>query len=331
MAYIQIVVGLVLLIFAGDILVRGAVSIAQRAGISKLVIGLTVVAFGTSAPELVVGIDAILENVPTLALGNIVGSNIANILLVLGVPALIAPMACNAPRLGRNLAIMLGATCLFIGLAYTQVFGFWQGAVLFSFLVAFLVYSGMRAKTATGGMEEMEKMEELNEAPNGYGLAAVLIIGGLLGLMIGADMLVTGSVYVARHQFHVSEAVIGLTLVAIGTSLPELATALMASARGHCDVAVGNVIGSNLFNLLGIMGVTAMIGTVPVPESFLRVDLWVMLASSMLLIPFCRYRANVGRFAGIVLLGLYTSYMYYLSQSPESANVMGMHFEQPAS
>ncbi|MBL4639609.1 MAG: calcium/sodium antiporter [Kordiimonadaceae bacterium] len=330
MAYIQIVAGLVLLVFAGDFLVRGAVSIAQRAGVSKLVIGLTVVAFGTSAPELVVGIDAILENVPTLALGNIVGSNTANILLVLGVPALIAPMACSAPRLGRNLAIMLGATFLFVGLAYGGTFGFWQGVILLSFLTAFLVYSGMRAKAAPCDMNDMEQMDELNEEPDNYGLSAALIVGGLIGLMIGADLLVTGSVDIAR-SYGVSEAVIGLTLVAIGTSLPELATALVATVRGHCDVAVGNVIGSNLFNLLGIMGVTALIGDVPVPDSFLQVDLWVMVAASMLLIPFCRMRATLGRMTGIILLGLYSSYMYYLSQSPDSASVMGMHFEQPTS
>ncbi|MEX0300279.1 MAG: calcium/sodium antiporter [Kordiimonas sp.] len=325
MAYLQVVAGLVLLVFAGDFLVRGAVSIAQRAGVSKLVIGLTIVAFGTSAPELVVGIDAVLKNAPTLALGNVVGSNIANILLVLGVPALIAPMACSAPRLGRNLMIMLAGSALFVGLAHGGQFAWPQGLILLTFLTLFLVYSGMRAKAVPGGENEIDGLDEIQEEPDNYGLSVILIIGGLAGLAIGADMLVVGSVDIARG-FGVSEAVIGLTLVAIGTSLPELATALVASVRGHCDVAVGNVVGSNIFNILGIMGVTSLVGTVPVPNSFLEVDLWVMIGSSALLIPYCHLRSKVGKFSGVILIGLYASYMFYLSQSSESASVMGMHF-----
>lgn len=325
MAYLQVVAGLVLLVFAGDFLVRGAVSVAQRAGISKLVIGLTIVAFGTSAPELVVGIDAVIKDAPTLALGNVVGSNIANILLVLGVPALIAPMACSAPRLGRNLMIMLAASVLFVGLAHGGQFSWREGSILITFLTLFLVYSGLRAKTVPGGEAELEGLDELQDTPDAYGLSIGMIIGGLLGLAFGADLLVVGSVDIARG-FGVSEAVIGLTLVAIGTSLPELATALVASVRGHCDVAVGNVIGSNIFNILGIMGITSLVGTVPVPESFLNVDLWVMLGASALLIPYCKLRSKIGKFSGVILISLYAIYMFYLSQSSASASVMGMHF-----
>jgi len=325
MAYIQVVAGLVLLVFAGDFLVRGAVSLAQRAGISKLIIGLTVVAFGTSAPELVVGIDAVLKDAPTLALGNVVGSNIANVLLVVGLPAIIAPMTCDAPRLGRNLMIMLVASALFISLAFTGTIGSREGMILFIFLILFLIYSGMRAKAMPCNMEPMEEVEGLQEKPDSYAIAAALVVGGLVGLGIGADLLVVGSVEIAM-SFGVSEAVIGLTLVALGTSLPELVTALVAAVRGHCDVAVGNVIGSNLFNLLGIMGITAMVGDIPVPDSFLEVDLWVMMASAMLLIPFCHMRSKVGKLAGIVMVSLYLGYMIYLAHSDESAAVMGLHF-----
>lgn len=325
MAYIQVVAGLVLLVFAGDFLVRGAVSLAQRAGVSKLIIGLTIVAFGTSAPELVVGVDAVLKGAPTLAIGNVVGSNIANVLLVVGLPAIIAPMTCDAPRLGRNLMIMLVATALFIGLGHTGSFGFKEGLILFIFLILFLVYSGMRAKTMPCDLEPMEEVEGFQEKPDSYGLAGILVLGGLIGLGIGADLLVVGSVEIAR-DFGVSEAVIGLTLVAIGTSLPELVTALVAAVRGHCDVAVGNVIGSNLFNLLGIMGITAMVGTVPVPDSFLEVDLWVMLGASMLLIPFCRLRSKVGKISGVAMVTMYIAYMVYLAHSDQSAAVMGLHF-----
>jgi len=325
MAYIQVVAGLVLLVFAGDFLVRGAVSLAQRAGISKLIIGLTVVAFGTSAPELVVGIDAVLKDAPTLALGNVVGSNIANVLLVVGLPAMVAPMACDAPRLGRNLMIMLVATALFIGLAHTGSFGWQEGAILMAFLTLFLIYSGMRAKTMPCDLEPIEDVEGFQDNPDSYGLAIALVVGGLIGLGIGADLLVVGSVKIAT-SFGVSEAVIGLTLVALGTSLPELVTALVAAVRGHCDVAVGNVIGSNLFNLLGIMGITSMVGTVPVPDSFLQVDLWVMLGATMLLIPFCRLRSKVGKLSGVMMVSMYIAYIVYLAHSDESAAVMGLHF-----
>jgi len=326
MAYVQVVAGLVLLVFAGDFMVRGAVSLAQRAGISTLVIGLTVVAFGTSAPELVVGIDAVLKDAPTLALGNVVGSNIANVLLVVGLSALIAPVSCDAPRLGRNLMIMLVATALFIGLAHSGTIGWKEGIVLLAFLCLFLVYSGMRSKTMSCDLEPTEHTEHTDgfqDKPDGYALAGALVVGGLIGLAIGADLLVTGAVDIARN-FGVSEAVIGLTLVALGTSLPELVTAIVAAVRGHCDVAVGNVIGSNLFNLLGIMGITSLVGPIPVPESFLRIDLWVMLASTMLLIPFCRLRSQVGKFSGIAMVSMYVGYIVYLAHSHSSAAVMGL-------
>jgi len=323
MAYVQVVAGLVLLVFAGDFLVRGAVSLAQRAGISKLIIGLTVVAFGTSAPELVVGIDAVLKDAPTLALGNVVGSNIANVLLVVGLSAIIAPMTCDAPRLGRNLMFMLVATGLFIGLAHTGTIGLKEGIVLLVFLSLFLIYSGMRSKTLPGDLEPLECVEGFQDKPDSYMLSAGLVVGGLIGLAIGADLLVKGAVFIAR-DYGVSEAVIGLTLVALGTSLPELVTAVVAAVRGHCDVAVGNVIGSNLFNLLGIMGITSIVGPIPIPESFLNVDLWVMLGSTLLLVPFCHLRSKVGKLSGVAMVSLYVAYIVYLAHSYESAAAMGL-------
>jgi len=326
MAYIQVVAGLVLLVFAGDYLVRGSVSLAQRAGLSKLVIGLTIVAFGTSAPELVVGVDAVLKDAPTLALGNVVGSNIANALLVVGLPAIIAPMTCAAPRLGRNLLIMLAASVIFVAMAFEGSFGWQQGVILLTLLVLFLLYSAMRRKACPAqAAAEMEEMEELNQKPDSYPLASLFVVLGLAGLMLGADLLVVGSVEIAR-DFGVSEAVIGLTLVALGTSLPELVTALMAAIRGHCDVAVGNVIGSNIFNTLGIMGVASMVGDIPVPDSFMRVDVWVMLGASLLLVPFVRMRSHVGKLSGVAMVSLYVGYMVYLAHSSESAAAMGMTF-----
>lgn len=310
MAYLFVIAGLVLLLFCGDLLVRGAASLATRAGISKLVVGLTVVAFGTSAPEMVVGIDAVLTGAPTLALGNVVGSNIANVLLVIGLPALVAPLTCDAPRIGRNLLIMLGATAIFIGLAFTGEFSWLQGLVLLTAFIAFLSYSAISARKCPGEVEA--DFDEIPDEPDSYLVASLLVLAGLVGISVGADLLVNGSVTIAR-EYGVREEVIGLTLVAIGTSLPELATALMAAIRRHCDVAVGNVIGSNIFNTLAIIGVSSMFGTIPVPDEFLRLDLWIMLGSSLLLVPYCRMHASVGKISGAAMLIAYAGYMYYLA------------------
>ncbi|WP_262691015.1 calcium/sodium antiporter [Kordiimonas aestuarii] len=324
MAYIQVVAGIVLLVVAGDYLVRGSVSLAMRAGLSKLVIGLTIVAFGTSAPEMLVGVDAVLKGAPTLALGNVVGSNIANALLVVGVPAILAPVACCAPKVGRNLAMMLAASFLFISLSYDGKFGWVEGMILLAGLFSFLFYSIMARKACpVEAAAQMAEMEELDRKPDSYSFALLCLAGGLVGLAIGADLLVIGSVEIAR-EFGLSEAVIGLTLVALGTSLPELVTGVMAAVRGHSEVAIGNVIGSNIFNLLAIMGIAPLFGTIPVPDSFLRVDLWVMLGSSLLLIPFVKMRKQVGRMSGVAMIMLYLGYMVYLAHSAESAAVMGL-------
>ena len=317
MVYLQVILGLLLLVFAGDFLVRGAVSFAKSLGVPTLIIGLTIIAFGTSAPELVVGIDAVVTGAPTLALGNVVGSNTANVLLVVGAPALIAPIACSAPRLGRNLIIMLSASLFFILLSFTGGFAFWQGLLLIGLLISFLTWSAVRAKSSPDGLDTLSDLEDFEEedgkAP-GRLLSGVMILGGLIGLILGAEMLVKGSVEIAR-SLHVSEAVIGLSLVALGTSLPELVTALVAAVRGHADVAVGSVIGSNLFNLLGIIGVSSLFGHIPVPDSFLQIDLWVMLGAALILVPYTYKRAHVGKVSGAVMVVLYGAYMYYLATS----------------
>ncbi|GHF23213.1 sodium:calcium antiporter [Kordiimonas sediminis] len=318
MAYMQIVLGLVLLVFAGDFLVRGAVSLAQRLGVPTLIIGLTIIAFGTSAPELVVAIDAVLSDAPTLALGNVVGSNVANILLVIGLPAIIAPIACDAPRLGRNLFIMIGVTLIFIGLAYTGGFGTTQGLILLAILAAFLFSSLYRAKSHPEAVDPLAELDGIEEHHDSMGLSLLMILGGLIGLVFGADQLVEGSVTVAR-ALGVSEAVIGLTLVALGTSLPELVTAVVAAIRGHADVAVGSVIGSNLFNLLCIIGISSQFGFIDVPASFLEFDLWIMLLCSLILVPYYLRKRMIGRWSGMAMIIVYGSYMYYLATADNAA------------
>lgn len=303
---VMIAGGLVVLVLAGDALVKGAVNLSLRLGIPALIVGLTVVAFGTSAPELIVSIQAILSGVPALALGNVVGSNTANILLVLGIPALIAAIPV-ARDLSRDYVIMIAASVLFIGLAFTGEFGRWQALVLLAGLALMLTDCYVRARRQRIDTVELEGADE--------GMSGVRITGyiiaGLVGLPVGAHFLVEGAVGVAT-ALGVSEAIIGLTLVAIGTSLPELATTVAAAVRREAGVALGNVLGSNMFNLLGIIGVAGLVGTIPVPVDMLQIDLWVMLAASLLLGGFIWLRRDIGRIWGVILLFLYVAYVVSL-------------------
>jgi cation:H+ antiporter len=309
--------GLVLLLLAGDVLVKGAVNLSLRLGIPALIVSLTVVAFGTSAPELLVSIKAVLDGVPGLALGNVVGSNTANILLVLGVPALISGLHAGSDT-RRTYLFMIGGSILFIGLAFAGPLTWWHGLVLLAAL-GFVLLDAARAANdhrkatngaAAGAPPPEAEIEEADPDMPWWKIGLYLALG-LVGLPLGADLLVDSSVAIAR-AFGVTETVIGLTLVAIGTSLPELATTVMAALRRHADVALGNVIGSNMFNLLGIMGVTALVGQVPVDAAFLSFDLWVMLAASLLLAPFVFLRWSMGRLVGLVSLALYVAYLVTL-------------------
>lgn len=312
MAYFQAIGGLLLLVFAADFLVRGSVSLAQRLGVHTLVIGLTIVSFGTSAPELLVGIDAVLTGAPTLALGNVVGSNIANILLVVGLPAIMAPMMCSSSRFKHNMVALLISTAAFIAIACSGTFTPLSGALLLVMLIGFLFYVSRKLEDTVDFDELLSDIEGVPDEPDDFGVSIALVVGGLAGLAVGAHLLVTGSIEIAR-DFGVSEALIGLTLVAVGTSLPELVTSIVAAVRNHCDVAVGNVIGSNIFNLLGIIGVSSMIRKIPVPDAFLRFDLWVMAGATLLLLPYALMHRRIGRRSGVVFCLLYAAYLYILA------------------
>lgn len=292
--------GLVLLIFAGDALVKGAVNLALRLGIPALVVSLTVVAFGTSAPELLVSVQAILDGAPGLALGNVVGSNTANVLMVLGVPALIAAMGTKAHDVRRDYAFMMGGTALFLVLAFVGggLSGL-DGLILLVALAAILVTTFVMSRGAD---------VEVEGADEGFATwkIALYLLAGLIGLPLGANLLVSGATDIAK-AFGVSDAVIGLTLVAIGTSLPELATTVMAAIRRHADVALGNVVGSNLFNLLAIMGVASLVG--PVPATGFAVDFLVMVLASLLLLPFVLRLSDITRIWGVALVATYAAYL----------------------
>lgn len=313
MDYLLAVIGLCILVAGGDMLVRGAVATATRLGVPKMVLGLTVVALGTSAPELVVSLDAaLLKNSPELALGNAVGSNIANVLLVIGLPAALFSMTCTAKSITRDTLAMLLSSGFFILLCFMGILGFWSGLILIIMLAAYLTHAA-RAERQEPGLiaEELAEYEARADDILSLPAAGAYMVVGLSGLLFGAHFLVTGAIEVA-HSLGVSNATIGLSMVAIGTSLPELATAVMAILRKHSDVAIGNVIGSNMFNLLGIMGITAMTIDIPVGEKFLHTHLWVMLGSSLLLLPLCFFTATIGRIGGVLFLGLYVGYMAWL-------------------
>ncbi len=308
-AYVLLTFGLVVLVVAGDLLVRGAVAIAVRLGIPTLIIGLTIVAFGTSAPELVISLGAALSDAPGIALGNVVGSNIANILLVLGLPSILYATRCDEPGLLRNTAFMLVATAVFIALAFTTPLHVWQGTVLVVLMAAFLWDSGVRARRAVNGLAPADGPDAAAEKPAGKALlAAAMVVAGLIGLPVGAHLAVTGAREIAL-AWGMSDAAVGLTVVAVGTSLPELAATTMAALRRESAIAVGNVIGSNVFNLLAIMGLTAIAAPVPVAPGVLHVDLWVMLASSLAVVPFVYWRWRIGKLAGLAFVAVYFIYV----------------------
>ncbi|MEL6409336.1 MAG: calcium/sodium antiporter [Pseudomonadota bacterium] len=309
--------GLVILLLAGDALVRGAVNLSLRLGVPALIVSLTIVAFGTSAPELLIAINALLEQKPGLALGNVVGSNTANVLLVLGIPAIMAGLHTSEIDTRKNYLVMIGATLVFIGLAFRGEFDLIAAAVLLAFLAYvlgdafFQARSHRKSSLESSSEETMDDEEEDVEGADPdmpFWQIIVFLLLGLVGLPLGADLLVKNASIIASN-FGVSDAVIGLTLVAFGTSLPELATTVMAAIRKNADVALGNVIGSNMFNLLAIIGIASLVGTIPVDPKFLRFDLWVMLASSLILIPFVFMKININRFWGLGLTALYVVYV----------------------
>jgi cation:H+ antiporter len=305
------ILGLVILLLAGDVLVKGAVNLALRLGIPALIVSLTIVAFGTSAPELLISIQSILDGVPGLALGNVVGSNTANVLLVLGVPALLAGLGATSDT-RREYVFMLGASVLFIALCFFGPLTWWHGLILLAGL-AYMLGDAVRSARAHRNASDDDPADDLDEAdPNmEWWKIAVYLVLGLIGLPLGANLLIDSATEIAT-AYGISDTVIGLTLVAVGTSLPELATTVMAAFRKQADVAIGNVIGSNVFNLLAIIGVATLVGPIPVDPGILRFDLWVMLAASLVLIPFVFKKLPMGRGVGLVFSALYVGYIVVL-------------------
>jgi cation:H+ antiporter len=305
--------GLVILLLAGDALVKGTVNLSLRLGIPALIVSLTIVAFGTSAPELLIAIQAISDGAPGLALGNVVGSNTANILMVLGLPALIAVFHTSGCDTRKNYLFMIFASLLFTAMCFLGPITWVHGIILLAALGfvlsdAFLEAKSHRKKSKNGEFEDDLQDVEGADMDMAWWQIGVFMLLGLIGLPLGANLLVEGAVNIAT-DFGISETVIGLTLVAVGTSLPELATTAMAAMRKQADVALGNIIGSNMFNLLAIIGIASFVGDIPVAENILRFDIWVMLGASALLLPFVFFKRDITKIWGIILTALYVGYV----------------------
>ncbi|QYJ93473.1 calcium/sodium antiporter [Shewanella spartinae] len=305
---LALIAGLLILILGAESLVRGASSLALKLGVTPLIIGLTIVAFGTSAPELAVSLKSALAGNSGIALGNVVGSNIANIGLILGLTALVRPIGVQSMMVKRDIPLMLFASLLFWGLISDGSLSQLDGALLCSMLIAYLGMNYLFDKQQA----DTESMELKPLAPL---LAVVLLLVGIAMLVGGGILFVDGAVALAR-QLGMSELLIGLTIIAIGTSMPELITSLVAARRGESDIAIGNLVGSNLFNILGILGITALIH--PITASVPKLDMLVMVSLALLLLPLAWSGLRVGRREGALLLLCYLVYLGYLILSAQS-------------
>ena len=306
-----LVVGLVLLLVAGELLVRGAVSLAKLLSVPALLIGLTVVAFGTSAPELVVTIQAVLSGDNGIAMGNIVGSNIANILLVLGLPAVVSAISLATPRLRRHAVAMVLATALFMGFVYLGgAIARTAGLVMLGAIFAYIVMIGLDARRG-GDADLMAEVDEYGATDTSRWKTPLFLLLGLVGLPLGATLLVDNGALIAT-RLGVREEVIGLTIVAFGTSLPELATVFAAALKREADVAVGNILGSNIFNLLFVGGVAGLVGTSTFSPTALAVDLPVMAICALLLAALVMVRGRIGRVLGVGFTLAYVGYIVFL-------------------
>jgi cation:H+ antiporter len=333
----RILLGLVLLVAGGELLVRGASGLATRIGMSSLVVGLTVVAFATSAPELAVTLGAVMGGEPGLAVGNVVGSSIANVLMILGSSAIILPLLVKVQLVRIDIPFMAALSILFLLLAIDGGFSRVDGLILLVLLVLYIAVAiilsrrdghvddlrgpGASIATASAGRvgqtarktgDTMTEAVEDVEARGSIGRDVVLVLIGVALLVVGANILVKGATGIAT-AFGVSDLIVGLTVVAIGTSLPELATSIVAVRRGQRDLAVGNVVGSNIFNIGAVAGMAAMISPtgLPVPESALALDIPLMIAASVVLLPLAFTGSVIARWEGGLLVALYVSYLLY--------------------
>ena len=302
-AMLFILIGFVLLVGGADYLVKGAVAMANKLRIPPLIVGLTIVAFGTSTPEFVVSIKAALNGAAGISIGNIIGSNIANILLILGVAGMIYPLKCRRRIFLRDYKFLLFVNVLFALFALSGTFVRWHGVLMLAVLVWFVYFNYKNSKSTEVPEDAFSPLAKKN-----WWMVIGVTLAGLVGIMYGAELLVKGAVDIAR-LLGVSEEIIGLTIIAVGTSLPELATTVVAALKKQNGVALGNVVGSNIWNIVFIMGLTSTIVDVNVPKQFLFYDMWVMMLATVLLLPTMMTQAKLSRSEGVVFFVLYVAYV----------------------
>lgn len=313
MTLLLLLFGLLLLAGGGEILVRGAVGAARALGVSPLLIGLTLVGFGTSTPELVTSLFAAFEEAPGIAVGNVVGSNTANILLILGVTTLIRRLPVSPEAFWRDGLALVGSTAICVAAVLFGQLDRWVGAVLLAALAGYLLWA-YRSESAHPDAEAEKHEHIAADAPQGPSsvlLSVGLALLGVVVTIVGARMLVSSAIVLAQG-WGVSDTVIGLTVVAVGTSLPELVACVIAALRGHSDVALGNVIGSNIYNVLGILGVTAVVHPIPVPPEIARFDIWVLVGATTALMLFLRSGWRLRRWEGSAFVLAYAAYVAWL-------------------
>lgn len=305
MSVLLLILGLATLILGGEFLVRGSVHIAHKLNLSSLVIGMTVVSFGTSAPELIVSLKAALSGNSDIALGNVVGSNIANIALVLGLTVLIFPMVVDRNTKTIDWPMMMFSSVLFYLFASDGVIKMWEGLILFLLLVGFTYFIINKSVKDTKSVKDSVK-------PNShFGISILYLIGGLIGLYFGAEWLLDGAVTIAK-DLGMEERIIGVTIVAFGTSVPELVTSCVAAFKKESGISIGNLIGSNIFNILSVIGISAFITPMSVSKGILSYDMIWMLAISLALLPMILFGAKLGRTKGFMLFSLYLVYIFTL-------------------
>ena len=314
MTYLYLTAGLLLLLVGGELLVRGAVATAMRAGVSPLLIGLTLVGFGTSTPELLTSVEAALVGSPGIAVGNVIGSNIANIFLILGIAALICPLAVSKGAFYRDGTIAAFAALCGLAVCLSGELRPLAGFLLVGSLLAYVVfcYFTERVDPDAPGLVVEPAAAVPGSIDMTLPVSVTMMSGGLVLTMLGAHLLVSSSLAIG-HALGVSETVLGVTVVAVGTSLPELVTSVLAAIRRQPDIAFGNIVGSNIYNILGILGITAIIEPIPVPPEIVQADVWVMLAATALLLFFSVSGWRISRPEGGIFLASYVAYLVYVS------------------
>jgi len=321
--------GMAALVVGAELLVRGASKLALSFGISPLVVGLTIVAFGTSAPELAVSVGAVLDGRTDIAIGNVVGSNIFNVLFILGLSALIVPLVVNIQLIRQEVPIMVGASVLLLALGIDGSLSWMDGAILFGLMLAYTVFLVVQSRRETKAAQD-EYAQEVQPAVQGawdskLPVQLLLIAAGLVALVLGSDWLVTASVTFAKAM-GVSDLVIGLTIVAAGTSMPEVATSITAAIKGERDIAVGNVVGSNTFNILGCLGLSGLVSGeagLAMSQALMNFDIWVMLAVALACLPVFMTGREIARWEGGVFIVYYGAYVIYLVLPAQQHALLG--------